>query len=68
VTTPDIAERCLAHVIPGVRSVYDLHDYEPEKRDAFAALANRVLGIVDPQANVVALKLRKSSAALMNRK
>jgi integrase len=67
-STPDIAERCLAHVIPGVRGVYDLHDYECEKRDAFAALANRVLGIVDPEANVVALKLRKSSAASMNRK
>jgi hypothetical protein len=51
-----------------VRGVYDLHDYECEKRDAFAALANRVLGIVDPEGNVVVLKLRKSSAASMNRK
>lgn len=60
-STPDIAERCLAHVIPGVRGVYDLHDYELEKRDAFAALANRVLGIVDPHSNVVALKLRNQA-------
>ena len=49
--------RCLEWL----RGVYDLHDYESEKRDAFAALANRVLGIVDPHSNVVALKLRNQA-------
>jgi integrase len=35
----DHAERCLGHVIPGVRGVYDRHDYIDEKREAFAKLA-----------------------------
>ena len=35
----DHAERCLGHVIPGVRGVYDRHEYLEEKRDAFAKLA-----------------------------
>jgi len=30
----DIAERVLGHVLPGVRAVYDRHDYLNEKRDA----------------------------------
>src|SRR5262249_51270915 len=35
----DIAERCLGHSLSGVRRTYDRHEYEAEKRDAFAALA-----------------------------
>jgi integrase len=42
----DIAERCLGHVIPGVRGVYDRHEYLGEKRAAFSALAALVEGIV----------------------
>jgi integrase len=42
----DVAERCLAHVIHGVRGVYDRHAYLEEKRDAFAKLAGLVQGIV----------------------
>jgi integrase len=52
----DIAERCLAHVIPGVRGVYGRHAYLEEKRQAFEALAGLVQRIVDPQPNVVAMK------------
>jgi integrase len=52
----DIAERCLAHVIPGIRGVYDRHAYREEKRQAFEALAGLVQRIVDPQPNVVAIK------------
>jgi integrase len=52
----DIAERCLAHVIPGVRGVYDRHAYLEEKRQAFEALAGLVQRIVDPQPNVVAIR------------
>jgi integrase len=44
----DIAERCLAHVIGGVRGVYDRHAYAAEKRDAFERLATMVEGIVSP--------------------
>ncbi len=35
---PDIAERVLGHVIPGVAGVYDRHGYLPEKRDALRRL------------------------------
>jgi integrase len=42
----DIAERCLGHVIPGVRGVYERHEYLGEKRAAFEALAALVEGIV----------------------
>jgi integrase len=44
----DIAERCLGHVIPGVRGVYDRHEYLEEKRAAFEALATLVEGITRP--------------------
>jgi hypothetical protein len=54
--SPDVAERCLAHAIGGVRGVYDRHAYLDEKRQAFEALARLVQRIVDPQANVVAIK------------
>jgi integrase len=39
---PDIAERCLAHVMPGVRGVHDRYAYHSEKKAAFEALANLV--------------------------
>ena len=49
----DHAERCLGHVIPGVRGVYDRHEYFDEKAGAFEALALQVQRIIDPQDNVV---------------
>jgi integrase len=52
----DHAERCLGHVIGGVRGVYDRHEYFDEKARAFEALAAQVERIVDPQPNVVAIK------------
>jgi Arm DNA-binding domain len=52
----DHAERCLGHVIGGVRGVYDRHAYREEKRQGFEALAGLVERIVDPQPNVVALR------------
>jgi len=52
----DHAERCLGHVIGGVRGVYDRHEYFDEKARAFEALATQVERIVDPQPNVVAIK------------
>jgi integrase len=52
----DVAERCLGHVIPGVRGTYDRHEYREEKRRAFEALAAQIVRIVDPQDNVVALR------------
>jgi integrase len=52
----DIAERCLGHVIGGVRGVYDRHEYLDEKRDAYAKLAGLIERIVHPVDNVVPLR------------
>jgi len=54
----DHAERCLGHVIPGVRGVYDRHEYFEEKARAFEALAGQVQRIIDPQPNVVGMRGR----------
>ncbi len=50
------AERCLGHVIGGVRGVYDRHQYYDEKRAAFEKLATQIDRILRPAANVVALR------------
>jgi integrase len=55
---PDHAERCLGHVIPGVRGVYDRHGYHAEMAKAYEALAGLVARILDPQENVVSLARR----------
>jgi len=52
----DHAERCLGHVIGGVRGVYDRHAFSREKRDAFEALAAQIERILNPTDNVVALR------------
>jgi integrase len=55
--TSDVAERCLGHVIGGVRGTYDRHSYETEKRDALDRLAALVERILHPApANVVQLR------------
>jgi integrase len=46
--SPDHAERCLGHVIPGIRGVYDKHEFVDEKRHAFEALAHQIDLIVNP--------------------
>jgi integrase len=59
----DHAERCLGHVLSGIRGTYDRHEYLAEKRRAFAALAALVERIVNPPtANVVALRAGKEAA------
>jgi integrase len=45
----DVAERCLGHVIGGVRQVYDRHKYQSEMLAAYEALANLIERIVQPQ-------------------
>jgi integrase len=54
----DIAERCLGHVIPGIRGIYDRHEYRDEKAHAFEALAAQIARIVDPHLNVTTLRWR----------
>jgi integrase len=51
----DHAERCLGHVIGGVRGTYDRHEYHEEKLRAYEALAAQIERIVNPVANVVSL-------------
>jgi integrase len=49
------AERCLGHVIGGVRGVYDQHPYLDEMRVAYEKLATLIEQIVNPQPKVVAM-------------
>jgi integrase len=50
----DHGERCLGHVIGGVRETYDRHQYHKEKQLALEALAGLIERIVKPQDNVTA--------------
>jgi hypothetical protein len=53
-----VAERCLGHVIGGVRGTYDRHRYVDEMRLAFERLAALIESIVNPKDNVRALRRR----------
>jgi integrase len=56
---PDHAERCLGHIIGGVRGVYDRWQFRDEKAHAFEALAHQINLIVNPpKGNVRQLKRR----------
>ena len=44
----DHAERCLGHVIGGVRGTYDRHEYHREKQQAYVALSAQIERIVSP--------------------
>jgi integrase len=53
----DVAERCLGHVIGGIRGTYDRHRYTEEMRHAYEALAAQINQIVNPPGgNVVQLR------------
>jgi integrase len=60
----DHAERCLGHVLPGIRGTYDRHEYLNEKRRGFEALAVLVDRIVNPADNIVALSETLAKATL----
>lgn len=47
------AEMALGHAVAGVESTYDRHDYLPEMRAAFEALAGLIDRILKPTSNVV---------------
>jgi integrase len=51
--SPDHAERCLGHLIPGVRGVYDRHEYYDQKKVAFEKLAALIDRITSPAENVL---------------
>jgi len=52
------AERVMGHAIGGVKGIYDQHSYADEKRDALAALANLIDGIIHPRDNVTRMRKR----------
>jgi integrase len=53
---PDHAERCLGHIVTGIRGTYDRHAFREEKLAAFEKLAALVDQIVNPRPNVVPMK------------
>jgi integrase len=55
----DVAERCLGHVIGGVRGTYDRHQYQAEMAHAFEALAAQIEHIVHPRASVVPMQRKR---------
>jgi integrase len=56
----DHAERCLGHVIGGVRGIYDRHEFYAEKKQAYEALAAQILCIVNPpEGDVVPFQRRE---------
>ena len=57
-----VAERCLGHVVGGVRGTYDRHQYQAEMLAAYEALASQIERIVDPQPNIVAMRRGKADA------
>ena len=53
----DHAERCMGHVIGGVRETYDRYEYLEEEKIAFEKLAALLATILNPPAdNVVAMR------------
>jgi integrase len=62
----DHAERCLGHVLPGIRGTYDRHEYLNEKRRAFDALGGLVARILNPTDNVLALSERTKDYSSAN--
>jgi integrase len=52
----DHAERCLGHVIGGIRKTYDRHEFYNEKKYAFEALAALIERIVEPQDNILPIR------------
>ena len=52
----EVREAVLAHVRPGIKGVYDQHDYIDEKHEALQLWGARLRSIVTPQpSNVVSL-------------
>lgn len=59
---PDISERVLGHIIPGVEGVYDRYDYLEEKRDALERLGKILDRIVNPPSNIISFTMRANWA------
>jgi integrase len=56
-TGEEVREAVLAHVRPGIKGVYDQHQYLEEKREALTLWNARLRSIIEPTPeNVVQLK------------
>jgi integrase len=56
----EVREALLAHVRPGIKGVYDHHEYFEEKRQALEAWATRLRSIIDPMTiNVVQMRAQR---------
>jgi integrase len=53
---PDHAERCLGHIVTGIRGTYDRYAFRDEKLAAFEALAAQIDRIINPQPNVIPMR------------
>jgi integrase len=51
-----VAERCLNHAPKGLSAVYNVHEYQDEKREAFQKWADEVRVIANPPPKVVRLE------------
>jgi integrase len=67
----EVREAVLAHVRPGIKQTYDVHDYASEKRDALVQWQGLLRNIVEPPRepatepmpqNVVPISARKAAA------
>jgi hypothetical protein len=61
-----VAERCLGHVIGGVRGTYDWHKYYDEKKLAFEKLATLIENIVDLEGECAANEGEKAAHLIFN--
>ena len=55
----EVTEAVLAHKPPGIVGIYDVHEYEDEKREALEAWAQRLASIVNPPTPAKVIKLRR---------
>lgn len=53
-----VAERCLNHKLKGVEGIYDRYDYLDERRDALQKIADQLVPIINPLANVTSFRKR----------
>ena len=61
----EVREAVLAHVRPGIKGTYDVHDYFDEKREALELWAARLRSIVEPPpANRTSCRKRGRDGAL----
>jgi integrase len=61
--TEEAREAVVAHARPGIKGVYDVHDYADEKREALELWATRLRSIVEPKPstdNVIQLEAARA--------